>query len=74
VGEDELSKTDQAYLAFGRDFEKLFVNQGFDENREIELSLDLCWQLLCTLPDSELTRVSQSEIREHIKGKKGTGL
>lgn len=74
VGEDELSRTDQAYLAFGRDFEKLFVNQGFDENREIELSLDLCWQILGTLPEPELTRVSQSEIKEHIKDKKGTGL
>jgi V/A-type H+-transporting ATPase subunit B len=74
VGEDELGKTDQAYLAFGRDFETLFVNQGFEENREIELSLDLCWQLLGILPEAELTRVSQGEIKEHIRGRSGTGL
>lgn len=67
VGEDELGKTDQAYLAFGRDFEKLFINQNFDENREIEFSLDTCWQLLHILPESELTRVSRNQMEEHLR-------
>lgn len=74
VGEDELGKTDQAYLAFGGSFEKLFLNQRFDENRKIELSLDTCWQLLGNLPESELTRVSRDQIREHIKNRPTSSL
>lgn len=69
VGEDELGKTDRACLEFGRRFEKQFITQGPEENRTIEQSLDLCWQLLSTLPETELTRVSRQEIKEHMKKK-----
>jgi V/A-type H+-transporting ATPase subunit B len=70
VGEDELGKTDRAYLAFGEAFEKRFIHQEFGENREIELSLDLCWELLGLLPESELTRLSKSRIDSHLGKKK----
>ena len=69
VGEDELGKTDRACLEFGRQFERQFITQGPEENRTIEQSLDLCWQLLSTLPETELTRVSRQEIKEHMKKK-----
>jgi V/A-type H+-transporting ATPase subunit B len=69
VGEDELGKTDRACLEFGRQFERQFITQGPEENRTIEQSLDLCWQLLSILPETELTRVSQEEIKEHMKKK-----
>ena len=36
-------------------------------SREIGQSLDMGWDILSTLPKSELTRVSMSEIRAHIK-------
>jgi len=57
IGEEELSPVDKKYIEFGRQFEGSFVNQGFNENRTIEQSLDLGWRLLSTLPKSELDRV-----------------
>ena len=70
VGEDELSKTDKAYLAFGEAFEKQFLMQGKEEDREIGESLDIAWQLLGMLPRAELTRVTMDEIRKYIDRKK----
>ena len=67
VGEDELSKNDKASLAFGRLFEDKFLRQGKEEEREIGYSLDMSWNILSTLPKSELTRVSLKDIEEHIK-------
>ena len=66
VGEDELGKGDKASLTFGQGFEKRFLEQGRDEDREITASLDLGWELLTTLPRSELTRVTMAEIRAHL--------
>ena len=57
IGEEELSPIDKKYLEFGRQFEGTFVNQGSNENRTIEQSLDLGWKLLSTLPKAELDRV-----------------
>ena len=57
IGEEELSPVDKKYIEFGRQFESTFINQGANENRTIEQSLDLGWRLLSTLPKSELDRV-----------------
>ena len=57
IGEEELSDTDKKYIEFGKKFESTFINQGFDENRSIDQSLDLGWKLLSTLPREELDRV-----------------
>ncbi len=57
IGEDELSDTDRAYMRFGRLFEDNFLNQDFDENRTMDETLDLGWDLLCSLPKSELDRI-----------------
>ena len=64
IGEEELSETDQRYLKFGRAFEQEFVNQGFNENRTIERTLEIGWKLLSMLPKSELTRVTLDEIAQ----------
>ena len=69
VGEDELSKTDKSFLAFGRIFEDRFLKQGKEEDREIGYSLDMAWDILGELPTGELTRVSLADIKEHIKKK-----
>ena len=60
IGEEELSPTDKKYLEFGKLFESQFVNQGHNENRSIEESLDLGWKLLGNLPRSELDRVDDA--------------
>ena len=65
IGEDELSVSDKAIMKFGTMFEKYFLNQGFDENRSMDETLDLAWDLLSLLPASELDRVSEQLIKEH---------
>lgn len=60
IGEDELSSVDKKYLKFGRLFESKFVNQGLTDNRSITASLNLGWELLSTLPRSELDRVDDA--------------
>lgn len=67
IGEEELSPTDKQYLAFGKLFEAKFVNQGFDTNRTIEQSLDLGWELLTSLPRSELDRVDDEMLDKYYE-------
>ncbi len=59
IGEEELSEIDKLYIKFGVYFEKFFIAQGFDENRTIEQTLDLGWDLLALLPLSELDRIDE---------------
>ena len=70
IGEEELSPVDKKYIEFGRMFESRFINQGFNENRSIEQSLDLGWELLSTLPRSELDRVDDAVLDIYIKKKR----
>jgi V/A-type H+-transporting ATPase subunit B len=65
IGEEELSAVDKQYLAFGNAFERRFVNQGADEARPIEVTLNLAWEALSLLPAEELTRISSQEIDLH---------
>lgn len=67
VGEEELSTVDQKYLEFGEAFERQFVNQAPAENRSIEETLTLGWQLLSILPAGELTRVTPEEIQRYYR-------
>ncbi|MCD6435780.1 MAG: V-type ATP synthase subunit B [Clostridiales bacterium] len=64
IGEDDLSKTDQLYMEFGRQFEKKFLNQELTENRSIELSLEIAWEILRILPKIELDRLRDDIIKE----------
>ncbi|MBE6901458.1 MAG: V-type ATP synthase subunit B [Ruminococcaceae bacterium] len=64
IGEEELSESDRAYMAFGRLFEDNFLKQGFDENRTMDETLELGWDLLCTLPRSELDRIDEKLLAE----------
>ena len=57
IGEDELSPVDKLYMDFGKMFEKYFLSQDFNENRTIEQTLNLGWELLSILPKEELDRV-----------------
>lgn len=64
IGEEELSASDRAYMRFGELFEEHFLNQGFDENRSIDETLDLGWDLLCSLPKNELDRIDEKLLDE----------
>jgi V/A-type H+/Na+-transporting ATPase subunit B len=71
IGEEGLSAVDQAYLRFGNAFERHFIAQGRQENRSMEQTLDLGWQVLSELPQSELTRVRDEEIRAYYRRDRG---
>ena len=66
IGADDLSEADQKYLKFGDEFENRFVKQDYYENREIEETLDLAWDLLKILPENELDRLSPEMIKQHM--------
>ncbi|MEM2536168.1 MAG: V-type ATP synthase subunit B, partial [Candidatus Hadarchaeales archaeon] len=65
VGEEALTERDKKYLEFADAFERRFVNQGRDEDRSIEKTLDLGWELLSMLPEDELTRVDPKFISKY---------
>lgn len=67
IGEEELSPEDKAFLNFGKLFESKFVNQGADENRTIEQSLDLGWELLSTLPRESLDRLNAETLDKYYE-------
>ncbi|HOF01264.1 MAG TPA: V-type ATP synthase subunit B [Spirochaetota bacterium] len=69
IGEEELSDLDRKYLDFGNDFENKFLSQGYEENRTIEATLDLAWELLKTLPESELYRINDKYIQKYLHEK-----
>lgn len=66
VGEEDLSDIDKKYLEFGEVFENKFLAQGQNENRELEESLDLAWDILKILPRTELHRVSENNLDKFI--------
>ncbi|WP_455278233.1 V-type ATP synthase subunit B [[Eubacterium] cellulosolvens] len=65
VGEEALSSRDKMYLRFADTFEKKFVTQGLYEDRRIEETIDLGWELLANLPESELKRIDPETIKKH---------
>lgn len=64
IGEDELSATDKKYIEFGKEFESKFLNQDENEDRSMEYSLNLGWELLKILPVSELDRLDSQTIKK----------
>lgn len=68
LGESALSPTDVLFMNFADRFEKEFVQQGEDENRTIEQSLDIGWKLLNMLPRTELKRIRPELLDIYYKG------
>ncbi|MFP4001686.1 MAG: V-type ATP synthase subunit B [Candidatus Natronoplasma sp.] len=65
VGEEALSDRDKLYLEFAEEFEERFIDQGIEENRSIEETLDIAWELLTIIPKKELKRIDQKFIDEY---------
>jgi V/A-type H+-transporting ATPase subunit B len=70
IGEDELSEIDQLYMNFGYEFEERFVSQDVDENRFMEVTLDLGWELLGILPRNELDRLDDDLLDRYYQPRK----
>ena len=67
VGEEALSVRDRLNLKFAEVFEERFVTQGVDENRTIEQTLDLGWELLSMFPEGELKRIDEKYVKQYYK-------
>lgn len=65
IGEDELSEKDKRLMKFGEEFEKRFINQDENEQRTIEQTLDLGWELLKNLSADELDRIDGEMLNKY---------
>jgi len=73
VGELGLSARERRYLEFAEEFERKFVNQGFYENRSIEQTLKIAWDILSMLPEEELIRIREGYIRKYYRKRASKG-
>ena len=65
LGEAALTPTDLLYAKFADEFEKRYVSQGFENNRSIEETLSIGWELLRLLPRSELRRIREEYLNQY---------
>ncbi|MFH1685130.1 MAG: V-type ATP synthase subunit B [Candidatus Micrarchaeota archaeon] len=66
VGEEALTDVDRKYLKIADEFEKKYVRQGPYEDRDIEKTLEIAWDLLSILPEGELKRVKREYISKYL--------
>ena len=69
VGEEALSTRDKRLLNFAAEFEKRFVTQKRDEDRSIDETTNLGWDMFGTIPEDELTRISQDLRKKYYKSR-----
>ena len=69
LGEAALSDVDKLYAQFADEFENKYVSQGYEKDRSIEETLDVGWELLRTMPRSELKRVKKEYLDEFYEQK-----
>ena len=65
VGEEALSSVDRLYLRVADRYEREFVSQRPDEDRTIDESLKLAWEILSDFPDAELKRIRPEFIQQY---------
>jgi len=69
LGEAALSDTDKLFAKFADEFEMRYVSQGENEDRSIEETLNLGWELLTILPRAELKRIRDEYIEKYLPKK-----
>ncbi len=67
LGESALSDMDKKYAEFSTEFEEKYVSQGYTNNRTIEETLAIGWELLKILPETELKRIHPEYIERYMK-------
>ncbi len=73
LGEAALSQEDRKYMTFANEFEARYISQGYYENRTVEQTLDLGWELLSMFDNVELKRIDAHLIEKYMprfRGKK----
>lgn len=69
VGKGGLAPIDLRYLDVGDTFESKFLAQAVDENRNLDETLSLLWDVVSNLPRIELTKVKDRYVDQHYRGK-----
>ncbi len=69
VGEDGLNYDQRNILKFGLDFEKTFLNQKADENRDFGKTFTIAWDVLSNLSANQLFRIRQKFIDKYYEPK-----
>ena len=69
LGEAALTETDRAFMKMGGKFEDRFVRQALDENRTIEETLSIGWDLLTMIPRNEIKRIKDDMIDKYLPAK-----
>jgi V/A-type H+-transporting ATPase subunit B len=59
VGKEALAERDRRLLDFADRFENEFIRQGPEEDRDIETTLEIGWELLATLDEAWLTKIDR---------------
>lgn len=70
LGEAALTPTDLIYAKFSDEFERRYVSQGFENDRSIEETLEIGWELLRMLPRSELRRIREEYLQKYYDTQK----
>ena len=70
LGEAALTPTDLIYAKFSDEFVRSYVSQGFDNDRCIEETLGIGWELLKLLPRSELRRIREEYLTKYYDTQK----
>ena len=65
VGVDGLNFEQKSLLKFGSEFETKFLNQTPDENRNVEDTLNIAWEVLSNLSQNQLFRIHQKFIDKY---------
>ena len=66
LGETALSDADKAFSKFAEAFDEKYVNQGYYNNRNIDDTLDLGWELLKIIPRNELKRIRDEYLDKYL--------
>ena len=63
IGKEELGQMDQRYLKFADEFDRKFVGQAESDDRTIEDTLAIAWDLLSLFPPETLIRVNEKDVK-----------
>jgi V/A-type H+-transporting ATPase subunit B len=73
VGKEALTERDRKLLDFADIFEQELVQQGREEDRDIQKTLEIAWSLLSKVDESMLTKIDRETIEKyHPAHRKGS--
>ncbi len=65
VGKEALSDRDRKMLEFADRFEQEFIQQGSEEDRTIQETIDIGWKLLATVDEAWLTKIDRKTLEKY---------